>query len=97
MVRYWDCPRCTEEARTVDDATPMHRCRGMGLMVPLIRTGTKAKLVVIEREDYIGTEQVQYDRINHRPVMAVQTIRDEGQDCTVYAPTATATTEEMYG
>lgn len=93
MIRFWSCQNCTAVARTVDNATPMHQCRGMGLVVPLLVDGTKAKLVVVERQDYIGTESVQYDPVNNRPVMAVNTFRDDGQDCTVYAPLATATGE----
>lgn len=93
MIKYWDCPNCTEMACTVDNATPMHQCQKLGLTVPLIVSGTKAKLVVVEREDYVGSELVQYDPVNHRPVMAVNTIRDDGQDCTVYPPTAIGTAE----
>jgi hypothetical protein len=71
----------------------MHRCRGLaGLLVPLIPDGTKAKLTVVEREDYIGRELAQTDA-EGRPVMAVTTTRDDGQDCTVYAPCARQETE----
>lgn len=94
MTKYWSCSNCTEMARTVDDATPMHLCQGMGLLIPLSVDGTTAKIIVVEREDYIGTEIVQYDRMNNRPVMSVITERADGQDCTVYAPLATATIEE---
>lgn len=66
----------------------MHRCHDLtGLMVPLIPLGLKAKHERVEREDYIGQESVQFDG-HGRPVMAVVTTRDDGQDCTVYAPTA---------
>lgn len=66
----------------------MHRCHRLtGLMTPLIPVGTKGKHERVEREDYVGHEVVQTDG-NGRPVMAVVTTRDDGQDCTVYAPTA---------
>lgn len=68
--------------------TPHHTCKGMkGLTVPMVLDGTKVKHEVIERGDYIGGEHVQTDG-EGRPVMSVVTTRDDGQDCTVFAPTA---------
>lgn len=79
---------------TVETKIPMHRCKGMaGLMVPLIREGTRAEHRAVERGDYVGKELVTCDA-NGRVIMAVQTVRDEGEDCTVYAPTAVANTED---
>jgi hypothetical protein len=90
----WYCPNCTEAARTIDDSIPVHKCTyGNGLISPLIRTGTKAKIIVVEREDYVGREHVQLDT-NQRPVMNVTTVRDDGTDCIVFAPTAVAKVEE---
>jgi hypothetical protein len=60
-----------------------------GLVVPLVPAGTRAESRPIERGDWIGKELVQTDA-NGRPVMAVQTVRDEGEDVAVYAPAATA-------
>lgn len=40
-----------------------------------------------EREDYIGKQDVPLDG-NGRPVMSVETIRDDGTDVIVFAPTA---------
>ena len=72
----------------------MHPCEGLfGLMVPMVPVGTRCKIIVNEREDYIGSERVQYAPGSGRPVMNVTVVRDDGQDCTVYAPTATATAE----
>lgn len=91
--RIWDCPNCESSARTVDSKTPMHPCRGMaGLMVPLVPEGQDCKVEAVEREDYIGRELVQVDG-NGRPVMAVVTTREDGQDCTVYPATAQGTRE----
>lgn len=85
----WACPRCPAAARTVDDKIPMHNCPNMaGLLIPLVREGVKADFLAVEREDYIGREAVQLDA-NGRPVMAVVTRRDDGEDRTVYAPAAT--------
>lgn len=86
--KAWYCPGCTASASTVDDKVPMHRCHGLtGLMVPLVPVGFSAKHERVERGDYVGRETVQTDG-DGRPVMAVVTTRDDGQDCTVYAPTA---------
>ena len=88
LERRWYCPNCQSAARTVDGKTPMHPCRGLaGLVTPLVPEGERAEVVAVEREDYVGRELVQTDA-NGRPVMAVVTTRDDGQDCTVYAPTA---------
>lgn len=54
---------------------------------PMILEGTKVKIEAVEREDYVGDENVQLDG-ESRPIMAVITTRDEGQDCLVFAPTA---------
>lgn len=96
LSRNWVCPNdCESWARTVDATTPMHRCKNMaGLLVPLVVAGTRCKVEAVERQDWIGDEQVQTDA-DGRPVMSVVTTRDDGQDCTVYAPVAVATREEL--
>jgi len=87
-VVKWSCPNCTEYAVTIGQANRFHTCWGLaGLTAPMVPAGTRVKIEVREREDYIGTEDVQYDG-NGRPVMSVVTTRDDGQDCAVYAPTA---------
>jgi hypothetical protein len=89
----WYCPHCTEAARTVDDAIPYHRCHSTkGLLTPLIVAGTKAKVEVREREDYVGKERVQTNA-EGRPVMSVVTTRSDGQDCIIFPPTAHVITE----
>lgn len=87
----WYCPNCD-----VTDATKgtvpnrFHQCHGSGLLAgllaPLLPVGTAGKVEAVEREDFIGREQVQLHQ--GRPVMAVRTTRDEGQDVAVFAPTA---------
>lgn len=68
----------------------MHPCPGLaGLMVPLVPAGQHCKVEAVEREDWIARELVQTDG-EGRPVMAVVTTKDDGQDCTVFAPAATA-------
>ena len=91
----WYCPNCDAEACTGTTSTdiPFHPCSKLGaIMTPLIRVGEKAKVEAKEREDYIGDEQVQTDA-NGRPVMSVVVTRDEGQDCTVFPPSATIVRE----
>jgi hypothetical protein len=88
----WACPSCdlTDVTREPRPHSRMHNCAGLGgLSVPMVPAGTKAHHETHEREDYIGGERVQTDA-DGRPIMSVTTTRDDGQDCTVYAPTATA-------
>ena len=94
MIRRWYCPECKKTDVTQDDGTGtrMHTCPKLrGLSVPLMLEGVKAKLELHEREDYVGGELVQRDPEQGRPVMSITTIRDTGQDCIVFAPTAQAT------
>lgn len=89
LHRDWVCAKdCGSSARTYDSALPHHPCKAMaGLMVPLILAGTKAKVEAQPRQDYVGKEVVQRDA-DGRVWMSTLVTRDEGQDCSVYAPTA---------
>lgn len=88
MTKQWYCPRCDSGAVTHDDKIPMHRCKELrNILTPLVVVGEKVKIEVVEREDYIGSEKVQLDE-SGRPVMSVVTTRDDGQDCTIFAPVA---------
>lgn len=87
---HWECPNCpaTHVTREQRPHTPFHPCAGLrGLTAPFVPAGTKAKVEAVERGDYVGRELVQTDG-EGRPVMAVVTTRDDGQDCAVLAPTA---------
>lgn len=96
LSRTWECPSCDSAARTFDQKTPMHPCKGLaGLMAPLLPTGERGQHVAVEREDWIGKEMVQYDG-NHRPVMAIRTETAESLSTTVFAPTATASVRDAY-
>jgi hypothetical protein len=93
--RRWSCPNCTVEDVTHDPRphSRFHVCKGLrGLTAPLVPAGTKAKVEAVERGDYIGAERVRLT--DGRPVMAVITTRDDGQDVTVYAPSATGNVKE---
>jgi hypothetical protein len=90
-VYEWTCPACKASYRTKRVlSNRFHNCAKMkGLTTPMVPAGTKAKLTAHEREDYIGGDIV---RLNDegRPVMSIVTTRDDGEDATVFAPTATA-------
>lgn len=94
--RRWECPNCdfTDVTREAQPHSRFHPCRGLrGLTAPMVPAGTRCKVEARDREDYVGSEMVQTDG-EGRPVMSVVTTRDDGQDCTVYAPTASMNAEE---
>lgn len=59
----------------------------------MVVAGTKCKIEAVERQDYIGREDVRLNA-DGRPIMAVVTTRDHGNDVAVYAPTAHSTGED---
>jgi hypothetical protein len=82
--------RVTRETRP---HTPFHHCAGLkGLWAPFVAAGIKAKVEAVERGDWVRDEVVTTDA-EDRPVMAVVTTRDEGQDCAVFAPMARGSAE----
>jgi len=96
----WSCPNCPAEARLPlprPGQVHLHLCTGLrGLAAPLLPAGTRARVVAVEREDYIGSEQVQLDPELQRPVMSVVTEHDDGRrDAIVFAPLASAHIEEI--
>lgn len=92
-VHRWYCGHCPQTDVTHDPQphSRMHTCPGLrGLTAPFIAVGTKAKVEIHEREDYIGSEVVQLDPELGRPVMSITTERADGTDAIVFAPMATA-------
>jgi hypothetical protein len=84
----WVCPNCPATAVTEGQTNRFHRCTGLRLLLaPMVLEGTRCKVVAREREDYVGRETVQCDG-EGRPVAAIMTVRDDGEDCTVLAPAA---------
>ncbi len=86
----WECPNCTATDVTYESRphSRMHTCRGLkGLTAPMVPAGTRCKVEAKEREDYIGNEVVTLDGDN-RPIMRVETTRDDGNDVAVFAPLA---------
>lgn len=87
----WECPNCTATDVTHESRphTRFHACRGLkGLTAPYVPAGTHCKVEAVEREDYIKKEHVTLDGEN-RPIMRVETTRDDGNDVAVFAPCAT--------
>jgi hypothetical protein len=92
-VTEWDCPNCdtTDVTHQHQPHTRMHVCPGLkGLTAPMVPAGTRCKVEAVEREDYIGKEVVTLDDDN-RPIMRVETTRDDGTDVAVFAPCANNT------
>lgn len=100
-VHRWECPSCGARhvTRETRPHTPMHPCpRLSGLQAPYVAvprggelTRFAARHLTAERGDYVGTEKGLVT-VDGRPVMAVITERADGSnDCTVFAPSATAT------
>jgi hypothetical protein len=89
-VQHWHCPSCgaTDVTHQVEPHTRFHPCPGLaGLSAPLASGVSGARMVVVEREDYIGSEDVTL--VEGRPVMAISTEYSDGHtDTAVYAPTA---------
>lgn len=86
--QHWACPNCPATAVTQGQANRFHTCPGLrGMLAPMVLAGTRCKVVAELREDYVGREDVRLDG-EGRAVMAVRTVRDDGEDLVVYAPTA---------
>jgi hypothetical protein len=96
--KLWECPEhCGAAARTVDSKIPYHPCTHHGgTLLRLVEAGTRAAYVPVPREDDVRAEVVQpvRERRRGRLLMAVDTVRDDGYDRTVFAPTASADMED---
>lgn len=88
--RLWECPNCdlTDVTHEAQPHSRMHTCAGLrGLTAPMVPAGTRCKVEAKEREDYVRDEVVTYDD-DKRPIMRVETTREEGNDVAVFAPMA---------
>lgn len=87
--RHWECLSCD-----VTDVTPastpnrMHTCRALGLDLPLVPAGTRGENRIIRPQGYVSGMGHQVD-LEGRPVAAVETWREDGQDCAVMLNTVT--------
>lgn len=94
---HWTCPNCTATDVTYETQphARFHSCAGLkGLSAPFVPEGLACKVVTEERGDYVGRDLVQVDG-DGRPIMAVVTVRDDGEDRAVLAPTAVLTMEDL--
>lgn len=97
--QHWTCPNCTATAVTrlpADvPASRFHPCQGLkGITAPMVQEGTRAKVEAVERGDYLNGDTVTLDG-DGRPIMAVETTRDDGTDRAVFAPVAVAGREDI--
>jgi len=93
---HWSCPNCpaTHVTAIADPHAPYHQCPGLkGILAPYVLDGTRCKVEAVERGDYAGTERGLCYDADRRLIMSVVTTRDDGQDCAVFAPVATASQE----
>lgn len=82
------CPECPSRVNVPpgNSKPVLHKCSGHGgMLLPMVPDGTRAKITLVEREDYIGKDDVQMHE--GRPIMAAVVTRDEGEDRLVFAPT----------
>lgn len=91
-IREWYCPNCgkTDQTREYQPHTRYHTCPKLRyLSAPLLEAKVKAKVVLTERQDYVGKDVPQYDPEMGRPIQNITTVRDDGQDAMVFAGLAT--------
>jgi hypothetical protein len=92
----WECPECGYAERVSPPVPPngtrMHTCPRLHyITAPLVRAGSRCRLVAVEREDYLNGE-IQATGDNGRAYMAVRTDYPDGRnDVAVHAPVARAT------
>ena len=91
---HWECERCpcTDVTREARVHTRFHSCAAFGgAQLPMIVAGSGSRVVLREREDYIGAEHVQLISVDGRarPVMSAVTEHADGHtDAAIYVPTA---------
>lgn len=96
--KRWACPSCGKLAVTREALphTEFHHCPKLGITAPMVELRTadldpmSVRHVVVERDDYIGDEDVTLTD-SGRPVMAVDLERADGSnDRAVFAGAAHA-------
>lgn len=94
MDRRWQCNSCgrlhVTQASNEGVQTPMHQCAALaGTWVPFVPGNTDGVLRLEVRQDYVGKDTPFVDA-NGRPIMSVYTMREDGEDCHILAPTINA-------
>jgi|SRR5882757_8198 len=89
--QVWVCPYCPSSIKTkgAGARTPLHECPAKaGFRLPMLAQGERGDVRLVEREDYVGGEDVQTDG-DGRPIMRAEVEHADGHcDTYVYAPTA---------
>lgn len=87
----WECPNCdTKDVFNVKPGqTRMHTCPGLrGLVAPLVPAGTSCKTESVLWEDYVGHDEAVRHDGDGKPISAVKTTREDGEDLLVFPSTA---------
>ena len=100
LFENWFCPNCGKTERIPAVAGPhtrFHTCPKLAMLTaPMLPEGTKAKVVAHEREDYEGADSGHLTlNADGRPIMNVETVRENGNDLIVFAATATGSAEAI--
>lgn len=87
--RHWEC--LTKGCDVTDVTAPnvpnrMHRCGPLGLDMPLVPAGTRGENRIV-RPGHTTAGVGHQVGVDGRPVAAVETWREDGQDCTVFLST----------
>lgn len=89
VTRWW-CRTCSfrDVTRQAEPHSRFHPCSGRdGLTLPMLREGETSRVVLTERQDYLGGADVPL--VEGRPFMNATTEYPDGHsDVAVYAPTA---------
>jgi hypothetical protein len=89
-VTDWYCPACKATAQTREHTphTRFHPCPKLKYAsVPMVQKGIAAGLRLNVREDYLNQED-QATTLDGDPVMSISIVREDGEDCFAYAPSA---------
>lgn len=78
----------TSQTREARPHSQLHVCPKMGgIVTPMVTEGTKAKIELREREDYLNGDEGQ-PMVGGRAIMSMKVTRDDGEDVRVFAPLA---------
>jgi hypothetical protein len=95
----WECPNCpaTHLTTVANPHLPFHECPGLhGALAPYVEAGTRCKVEAVPWQDYAAGQTGLRTDGDGRPISAVVTTRDDGQDCAVFPGTATGSAEDLH-
>lgn len=88
--KNWYCPACDKQhvTKISDPHSPLHQCpKFRGAWIPFVEAGMDAGFRVNYRQDYLGKDTAITDG-DGNVVQSVTTQRENGEDCTIFAPSA---------